>query len=73
MNRFPWANAMEIGLGRLRLSPCDFWAMTLPELAHAARGAGLGGGAGVMTRQALEGLAAQFPDCERSGERHERD
>lgn len=35
--RFPWDEAMTIGLGRLRLTPETFWRMTLPELAAAAR------------------------------------
>ena len=35
--RFPWDEAMSLGLGRLRLTPETFWRMTLPELAAAAR------------------------------------
>lgn len=35
--RFPWDEAMTLGLGRLRLTPEIFWRMTLPELAAAAR------------------------------------
>ncbi|WP_342027481.1 phage tail assembly chaperone [Methyloceanibacter methanicus] len=30
---------MEAGLGALRLSPCDFWAMTPRELDAALKGA----------------------------------
>lgn len=62
MRKFPWARAMEIGLGALRLAPRDFWAMTLPELGAAARGAGFWGGDEMMTRERLETLSAQFPD-----------
>lgn len=32
---FPWENAMKIGLGVLRLSPLQFWAMTPRELQAA--------------------------------------
>jgi uncharacterized phage protein (TIGR02216 family) len=35
---FPWAEAMQIGLGLLRLPPKDFWAMTPRELAAAIAG-----------------------------------
>jgi uncharacterized phage protein (TIGR02216 family) len=28
---FPWASAIRFGLGRLRLSPRTFWALSLPE------------------------------------------
>lgn len=63
MKIFPWARAMEIGLGHLKLGPRDFWRLTLPELAAAARGAGLAGDeGGAMTRAMLEGLAERFPD-----------
>ena len=65
MKTFPWARAMEIGLGALRLAPRDFWAMTLPELSAAAKGAGFDVGDEAMTRERLSALAAQFPDqCE---------
>lgn len=62
MTRFPWARAMQIGMGLLRLSPRDFWAMTLPELNAAAIGAGLAQGPDTMTRQTLEALRVKFPD-----------
>ena len=35
---FPWCAAMRFGLGTLRLSPRDFWAMTPRELAAAMDG-----------------------------------
>lgn len=55
--------AMEIGLGHLRLAPHEFWHLTLPELAAAARGAGLAGGeGGAMRRRDFETLAKRFPD-----------
>lgn len=62
MKAFPWARAMELGLGELRLAPHEFWCMTLPELAAAAKGAGLATSGEVMTRASLSSLAEQFPD-----------
>jgi uncharacterized phage protein (TIGR02216 family) len=32
---FPWDQVMAIGLGLLRLSPRDFWAMTPREFERA--------------------------------------
>jgi len=62
---FPWAEAMAIGLGVLRLPPRDFWAMTPAELGRAI--SGLTGNAPVspMTRRRLDALMARFPDAER--------
>jgi hypothetical protein len=31
---FPWASAIRFGLGRLRLSPRTFWALSLPSLSR---------------------------------------
>lgn len=59
--RFPWADAMALGLGRLRLAPDIFWRMTLPELAAAARTL-QPGGAPPITRAALERMMRRFPD-----------
>ncbi|WP_293328269.1 phage tail assembly chaperone [Parvibaculum sp.] len=33
-SRFPWENAMTIGMGPLRLPPETFWRMTREELAE---------------------------------------
>jgi uncharacterized phage protein (TIGR02216 family) len=55
-DRFPWAELMELGFGRLRLAPRDFWAMTLKEL-HAALPK-----REPMSRADLEALIQQFPD-----------
>lgn len=57
---FPWRRAMAIGLGLLRLSPRDFWAMTPRELAAAAALAGQASDA--PGRDDLAALAARFPD-----------
>lgn len=59
---FPWAEAMAIGLGVLRLPPREFWAMTPSELAAAI--SGLTGGTPVqhMSRRRLDALMTRFPD-----------
>jgi uncharacterized phage protein (TIGR02216 family) len=61
MKRFPWARAMEIGLGHLRLAPRDFWRMTLPELA-AASGAMPLPDPHSPTRVEFDALLERFPD-----------
>ncbi|UJW76553.1 phage tail assembly chaperone [Rhizobium sp. SL42] len=57
---FPWDMAMAVGLGRLRLEPSVFWALTMREFAAAAGLIGEGGGA--LTRPVLAGLMQRFPD-----------
>lgn len=52
---------MAFGLGRMRLSPRDFWAMTPRELAAAAEGV-FGLRAEPLARGGLEALMARFPD-----------
>jgi len=52
---------MAVGIGRLGLSPAEFWRATPRELAAAARG--LSDGAGEAMRRAdLAALAERFPD-----------
>jgi uncharacterized phage protein (TIGR02216 family) len=57
---FPWDAIMAFGLGRLRLSPEAFWAMTPREMASAM--------AAVLPRTTAPGRAAlaelmdRFPD-----------
>jgi uncharacterized phage protein (TIGR02216 family) len=58
---FPWAAAMRFGLGRLRLSPQEFWSMTPLELVAAAEGF-LGVGAPTLGLEGLQQLMRQFPD-----------
>ncbi len=54
---------MAVGLGRLRMAPAVFWAMTLPELAAAIRGvAGRAAGAGPISRPGLAALMQRYPD-----------
>ncbi len=60
---FPWDEAMEAGLGTLRLAPSVFWAMTPRELEAALRGAyGVSRVPRAMPRSDLAALMAAFPD-----------
>ncbi|KAB7741600.1 phage tail assembly chaperone [Parvibaculum sedimenti] len=61
MKTFPWTRAMEIGFGHLRLAPEQFWGMTLPELASAARCLRRDDG-DQMTMRDLDRLMGLFPD-----------
>ncbi|MBB4065723.1 putative phage protein (TIGR02216 family) [Gellertiella hungarica] len=56
---------MHFGLGRLRLSPSDFWAMSPRELCAAAGPAREAAG---PDRPALDALMARFPDRRGAGE-----
>lgn len=54
---------MAAGLGRLRLPPAHFWAMTPRELAAAlCGGLGLSAGQPPLARADLTRLMARFPD-----------
>ncbi|WP_421779126.1 phage tail assembly chaperone [Hoeflea sp.] len=53
---------IRFGLGRLRLPPETFWALSLPELVALTGG---GSNSGHATRSDLQQLMARFPD--RSG------
>lgn len=55
----PWAILMTLGLGRLRLSPASFWAMTPREFRAALDD---GPQAEPMGRAALAALMARHPD-----------
>ena len=66
MKPFPWADAIGFGLGVLRFSPKDFWAMTPRELAHAIA-AVRGTQHDPMDRASLDRLMSAFPDA-RNGE-----
>ena len=64
MSAFPWADAMAFGLGTLRLSPAEFWAMTPRELQAAMRGVlGPDPRAEAPTRDELGSLMTRFPDA----------
>ena len=61
--RFPWDDVIALGLGLLRLSPRDFWAMTPREIALALRPYGGGDGAARPPgREAMAALMALYPD-----------
>lgn len=55
--RFPWSELMATGLGKLRLSPRDFWAATPREIAAAFPKR-----QGALTRSTLAQLLERFPD-----------
>ena len=59
--QFPWDRLIALGLGLLRLSPRDFWAMTPRELAHVLRAFGAGETSG-PSRSSLGAMMALFPD-----------
>lgn len=52
---------MGLGLGVLRLSPAQFWAMTPRELRAAARGPVAP--AAAPNRSGLDALMRRFPDA----------
>ncbi|MBT0957059.1 phage tail assembly chaperone [Alphaproteobacteria bacterium KMM 3653] len=54
-----WAGLLRLGLGRLRLSPADFWALTPYELTLML---GLEPGDAPLTRARLDALTQAFPD-----------
>lgn len=64
--RFPWDEAMTLGLGRLRLPPEIFWRLTLPELAAAAR-ALQPPRRNSIERASLQRLMQDYPDAEKQG------
>ncbi|MEX0955438.1 MAG: rcc01693 family protein [Rhizobiaceae bacterium] len=57
---FPWDEAMAFGLGRLRLSPAEFWSMTPRELAAAM--SAYGAPVFAPGRDELTRLMDRFPD-----------
>lgn len=64
MTGFPWGEAMAFGLGRLRLAPDAFWAMTPRELAAAHKGLCGRAHSGAPDRAGLDALMRSFPDGE---------
>ena len=55
-----WPGLLRVGLGPLRLSPRDFWALTPQELRLMLGEAGEG--QGPLRRADLDELLAAFPD-----------
>ena len=60
MKPFPWKDAIGFGLGRLRLSPEQFWRMTPRELAYAIEA--VTGRARPLERETLRDLMKRYPD-----------
>lgn len=54
-----WAGLLRLGLGALRLSPAEFWALTPIELVLSA---GLDTERAPMTRAGLDALLTAHPD-----------
>lgn len=61
-----WRGLMQAGIGGLRLTPREFWALTPMELQLML---GLAGNAAPMLRAQLDDLLAAFPDDEK--DRHD--
>jgi uncharacterized phage protein (TIGR02216 family) len=59
MTPFPWADAMRLGFGVLKLSSKEFWGLTPRELAAAFGG---GSRSGAPDRSELGRLMERFPD-----------
>lgn len=60
---FPWSDVMAFGLGVLKLTPAEFWAMTPRELDAALHGH-YGRVMQPLTpaRATLEALMTRYPD-----------
>lgn len=60
MMPFPWKQAIGFGLGVLRLSPQQFWAMTPRELSYAIEA--VTGRITPPDRRMLAQLMKRYPD-----------
>ena len=58
---FPWQQLMRFGFGVLRLSPAQFWSLSLPEL-NAAIEAHFPKKAEPLSRKWLEQAMTNHPD-----------
>ncbi len=67
MKRIAWARLMQVGLGRMGLTPAVFWDLTPAEFMLMA---GIGERPGAMTRGGLDALLARFPDGKAQGSDH---
>ncbi len=67
MKRIAWAKLMQLGLGRMGLTPAIFWDLTPAEFMLMA---GIGESAGAMSRDGLDALLARFPDGGAEGSDH---
>ncbi|MBO9396823.1 phage tail assembly chaperone [Shimia sp. R9_2] len=59
MARFDWPALMRAGIGGLRLTPADFWALTPAELSLLL---GEGRGQSALTRAGFDALLRAYPD-----------
>ena len=66
MSPFPWADAMRLGFGVLKLSSREFWGLTPRELA-AALSAAAPHRRTAPDRTRLDDLMARFPDGDVNG------
>ncbi len=64
MRTLDWPGMLRAGLGRLRLRPDDFWALTPGELALML---GLSPGDAPMDRKRLSALMQLHPDMGEEG------
>jgi uncharacterized phage protein (TIGR02216 family) len=62
MIKFPWIPILQLGIGRLRLSPDQFWRSTLRELVLAA--GLLSSPESPLLRQSLLDMMEHYPDAE---------
>ena len=60
--RFPWDDVIALGLGLLRLSSRDFWAMTPREIALAMRPYGGDEAVHPPGRETVTALMTLYPD-----------
>ncbi len=62
---FPWADFMQIGLGKMQMRPDDFWNMSLVEFYAALEGFAefnSGGAPPPLRKDELEDLMERYPD-----------
>jgi uncharacterized phage protein (TIGR02216 family) len=67
MKRIAWARLMQVGLGRMGLTPAVFWDLTPAEFMLMA---GIGERPGAMSQAGLDALLARFPDGKAQGSDH---
>jgi uncharacterized phage protein (TIGR02216 family) len=70
MSAFDWPVLLQVGLGRLRLTPDRFWALTPVELRLMA---GPAKGPPALGRSGLAALMKSFPDLPEQPRKGETD
>lgn len=65
MNRIAWGDLQRFGIGHMRLSPKDFWALTPRELMILAGISEFG--AGHLDKSGLDALMRAYPDAKVGG------